>query len=310
MSVVMLFPGQGSQRAGMLHELPDHSVIKQTLTEAEDLLQLKIDQLDSEEALQTTDHVQMSLCIAGVAVSRALASEGVLPDLVAGHSAGAFAAAVASGSLSFKDALHLTRLRGQLMMEAYPQGYGMGVITGMTQRQVEQIRLSIHSEEHPVYIANLNAPTQITVAGQWQAIDQLLTTCKSKGAHTAKRLNVSVPSHCPLLSSVSDQLATALHDMEVSRPLIPYAGNYKGRAIRTAEGIIEDLSLNIAHPVRWHDVTTLFYELGARLFLEMPPGQVLSGLASAAFPEARVEALSSSRLDNAVILAKREQGNR
>lgn len=307
MSVVILFPGQGSQRPGMLHELPDHSVVQQTLTEAEEILQLSIDQLDSEQALLTTDHVQMSLCIAGVAVSRALAAEGILPDLVAGHSAGTFAAAVAAGSLSFKDALYLTRLRGQLMMQAYPEGYGMGVITGMTQRQVEQIRLNMYSDQHPVYIANLNAPTQITVAGEWQAIDQLLTICKSKGAHTAKRLNVSVPSHCPLLSSVSDQLSTALSTMHVSSPRIPYAGNYKGRAIRTADGIIEDLSLNIAHPVRWHEVTTLFYELGARLFLEMPPGQVLSGLASAAFPDARVEALSASRLDNAVILAQREQ---
>lgn len=307
MSVVMLFPGQGSQRAGMLHELPDHVAIKQTLTEAEEILQLSIDQLDSEQALQTTDHVQMSLCIAGVAVSRALAAEGVLPDLVAGHSAGAFAAAVVAGSLSFQDALYLTRLRGQLMMQAYPEGYGMGVITGMTARQIEQIRLKVHSDQHPVYIANLNAPTQITVAGEWQAIDQLLSICKSSGAHTAKRLQVSVPSHCPLLSSVSDQLVTALSKIEVSRPTIPYAGNYKGRAVRTADGIIEDLSLNIAHPVRWHEVTTLFYELGARLFLEMPPGQVLSGLASAAFPEARVESLSASRLDNAVILAKREQ---
>ncbi|MDO3410403.1 malonate decarboxylase subunit epsilon [Saccharibacillus sp. CPCC 101409] len=307
MGVMFLFPGQGGQREGMLRELPEHREVERTLEEASDTLGRDIHEFETAEALRTTDNVQICLCTAGVAVSRLLEAEGARPDFVGGHSAGAFAAAVSCGSLDFADALRLVRLRGRRMRSAYPSGYGMGVVTGLVRRQVEAV---LSAAKLPVYIANLNAPTQIALAGELTALDAVLEACKAKGANRASRLNMSVPSHCELLRPAAQALEEALDSVEVRDPSVPYAGNYKGRALRTAALVREDLARNIAHTVRWHEVVTLFYELGARLFLEMPPGQALTGLARAAFPDARAEALSVTRTDNAALLARRERERR
>ncbi|MDT9719977.1 malonate decarboxylase subunit epsilon [Paenibacillus sp. ClWae2A] len=305
MSVVFLFPGQGTQRPGMLHELPSHPAIQATLHEASEILNMDVLELDTQASLETTDHVQLALCISGVAVARALQEEGVKPAYVAGHSAGAFAAAVISGAITLKDTLPLVRLRGEGMMTAYPEGYGMGVVTGLLRREVEVVVNQIHTEENPVYISNLNAPTQISIAGKLEAIDTVLAVCLKNGARKAIRLNMNVPSHCKLLDPVSLKLTEAIGHIQMNEPLIPYAGNVRGRVLRTANDIGQDLATNIAHPVRWDEVSTLIYELGGRLFLEMPPGQVLSDLAREAFAEARTAALQMTSLESAVVLSER-----
>lgn len=139
MSVVFLFTGQGSQQIGMFHQLPDHPVIEETFHEASEVLKEDIYTLDSEKALSSTVAVQLALLISGVATARALEAEGAAPDLVAGNSVGAFSAAVIANVLEFKDALQFVKLRAILMENAYPKGYGMGVVVGLNERRLSGI---------------------------------------------------------------------------------------------------------------------------------------------------------------------------
>lgn len=297
MSVVFLFPGQGSQCPGMLHALPDHPVVQATLNEAGEALGEDVLSFDDANLLRSTSYVQLCMLIAGVATARALLAKGVVPVMAAGHSVGAFAAAVVAGALEFGDALALVKLRGSCMEEAFPSGFGMGVVLGMTERQllelIEHVKRYAPPDEK-VFLANVNARTQIAVAGTIAGIHSVLQAARSAGARKAAMLPVSVPSHCLLLDSVAARLARELGRIEVRQPCLPLAGNRKARLLRTAEAVREDLALGVAHPVRWHDATTLLYELGARLFVEMSPGRVLTDLVKQSFPEARSVAICES----------------
>ncbi len=139
MMVAFLFPGQGAQVEGLLHQLPEHPEVMRTIEEASEALGLDIDALDSAEALRSTAVVQQALLIAGVATARALMAEHVQPAAVAGMSIGAFGAAAACGTLSFADALPLVRLRGEMMQAAFPGGYGLAAIEGLDEAHLEVI---------------------------------------------------------------------------------------------------------------------------------------------------------------------------
>src|SRR5271154_3563394 len=155
MTIAFLFPGQGSQSAGLLHQLPQHSEVTRTIDEASAVLGLDSAALDTAEALQSTAAVQQALLIAGVATARALMAEQVHPAVVAGMSIGAFGAAVACGTLSFADALPLVRLRGELMETAFPSGYGLAAIEGLNEVQVEGIVERIGTAAFPAYVSNI-----------------------------------------------------------------------------------------------------------------------------------------------------------
>jgi malonate decarboxylase epsilon subunit len=279
MSVAFLFPGQGSQVPGMLHNLPDHAAVTRTLDEISGTLGADVRGLDSDEALQSTVSVQLALLTTGVAVARTLFAEGVKPEAVAGLSVGAFAAAVAAGVLDLGDGVRLVKERAERMVELYPRGYGLGAIIGLTETQVYTLVKNAFTEQDPVYVGNINAPRQIVIAGSNEGMDGVLDAARKSGAHKAVRLHVSEPSHCPLLQPVADALKKSLQAIHLQEPKMVYAGNVTGRPLRTAEAVSEDLATNIAHGVRWYDATTVLKELGCRLFLEMPPGHVLSELA-------------------------------
>ncbi|MEX1031062.1 MAG: malonate decarboxylase subunit epsilon [Paenibacillaceae bacterium] len=306
MKVVFLFPGQGSQQPGMLHDLPDHPVIMATLEEASRVLGMDVLLLDHEKALISTVATQLSLLITSVACARALRAEGTVVDMVAGHSVGAFAAAVIAGSLDFKDALPLVKLRGELMEKAYPNGYGMGVITGLTEQQIEVIINQVSTDAAPVYIANLNEHTQITIAGAIAGMMSAFTSAVTAGAHKTAMLNVHVPSHCKLLAEVSVQLSQAIDKVDFRKPNVPYAGNCRARALRDGEAIRADLAQSIIYPVRWHDAMTLYFELGGRLFIEMRPGRVLSTIVKKSFPCVRAISLCDLDLHSVTRLVTRE----
>jgi malonate decarboxylase epsilon subunit len=306
MSVAFLFPGQGSQVPGMLHSLPDHPAITRTLDEASATLGRDVRDLDSPEALKSTISVQLALVTASVAVARALAAEGVEPEAVAGLSVGAFAAAVHSGVVSFPQAIELVRQRAELMMSLYPTGYGLAAIVGLSEAQVATLVETVHTAQTPVYIGNINAPRQIVIAGSDEGMTRVLEAATKSGARKAERLDVSVPSHCPLLEPVAAALRVTLAGMKLEQPKKIYVGNVKARPLRTAQAVAEDLAANIAHGVRWHDATTVLKELGSGLFLEMPPGHVLSDLARESFlEEVKTLAMSQSTLKSAVHLAAR-----
>jgi malonate decarboxylase epsilon subunit len=290
-SVAYLFPGQGAQTPGFLQRLMaagahDHS-IGDTLREAREILGDDLDSLDSAEGLSSTVNVQIGLLVAGVAITRALAAAGLRPDAAAGLSVGAFGAAVACGAIAFADALRLVRVRAVAMQALYPSGYGMAAIAGLDERRVSELLAKAGGVEAAVFVANVNAPTQIVISGADAALETVIGLARESGAQLAQRLPVSVPSHSPLLNAVSQQLAQAMTDIDVSAPRVPYISNRRARAVRDAAGVREDLVLNVSYPVRWHDSMTLLYELGMRFFVELPPGRVLSGLVQQNFAGAR-----------------------
>lgn len=165
MKILFTFPGQGGQRPGMLAALPDREAI---LTQARAVLGDEVDTLDSADALQHTRAVQLCLLIAGVAWARELQRQGVDPQMVSGLSIGAFPAAVIAGALDFASALRLVALRGDLMEQAYPEGYGLTAIMGLTRPRVEALM-----QGHEVYLANLNAETQFVIAGRDEAMAEV-----------------------------------------------------------------------------------------------------------------------------------------
>ena len=303
MSIAFLFPGQGSQSPGMLHTLPAHPAVTRTLEESSQLLHRNALELDSPEALQSTITVQLALLTAGVAVARALADEGVVPEAVAGLSVGAFAAAVHCGVMSFPDAIQLVRQRAELMQSLFPSGYGLSAIAGLTESQVTDLVAVTHSAATPVYVGNINAPRQIVIAGSDAGMSAVIEAAKKAGAHKASRLQVAVPSHCPLLEPVAQALRATLTGISLQQPQLIYVSNVRARPLRHTDAVAEDLANNIAHGVRWHDATTVLEELGCRLFLEMPPGAVLTALAKEAFPEVRPLSLCLRGLNSALHVA-------
>ncbi len=226
---------------------------------------------------------------------------------MAGLSVGAFAAAVACGTLAFADALPLVRLRGECMERAYPRGYGMLALIGLDERQAADLVERLGGAAAQLFIANVNAPTQIVLAGADAALDAAAAVARQEGARKAERLAVSVPSHCPLLDGVAERLAQALESIRLAAPRMPYVTNVRARAVHDAPGIRDDLIANVARTVRWHDASTVLYERGARLFIEPPPGQVLSRLARAAFPDTRSVAMEETGMETALLLASRER---
>jgi malonate decarboxylase epsilon subunit len=304
-SAAYLFPGQGTQTPGFLHRLPEHPAVRRTLDEAAGALGGDVLMLDTAEALLSTRNVQLSVLVAGVAVARALAHEGMQVDAAAGLSVGAFGAAVACGALGFADALALVKIRGECMEQAYPKGYGMAVVAGLDQRQVAAILERVGGADAQVYIASINAPTQLVVSGADLALEAAMKLARERGARRAERLAVNIPSHSPLLHPVSERLAAAMLTVEFHTPQPPYVSNRRARVVRDAAGVREDLILNVENVVHWHDSVTVLYELGVRFFVEPPPGQVLTRLAQEAFPMARAIAADEVPIRSIVQAAQR-----
>jgi malonate decarboxylase epsilon subunit len=307
MSIAFLFPGQGSQFPGMLHQLIDHPEVERTLAEVSSALHTDVRDIDSEEALDSTVSVQIALITAGVATARALIQNRVEAAVVCGLSVGAFAAAVVADVLSLKDAVELVELRAERMAKLYPTGYGLSAIVGLNEPQVLKIVQAATSDREPVFVANINAPRQIVIAGSDPGMDRVLDQARGQGATKAERLHVSVPSHCPLLQSVADRLQPRLSLVQLRNPKMIYVGNINARAMRTADLVASDLANNIAHGVRWHDATTVAKELGCNIFLEMPPGHVLSDLAKENLPGVSAFAVERDSLARVLRFAQQEQ---
>lgn len=307
MSIAFLFPGQGAQTPGFLHRLlAAHPAVEADFAKASAVLGVDVMTLDEERALQSTVAVQLTTVIASVAMARQCVAQGIEPQAAAGLSVGAFAAAVIADAIDYEAMLPLVRLRATLMEKAYPAGYGLAVVVGLPQRRVAALIAEVHGETSPVYLANLNAPMQFVLAGSIAALDRVLAQARAAGARKAERMAVSVPSHCPLLASVGDALAEAIRQVPMRAPKIPYISNRGARPLREAEAVRDDLARNVMYPVLWHDSTTILYETGVRLFLEMPPGHSLTNLAAAAHEDARALAVEDNRFDTVTVLAQRE----
>ncbi|WP_312516108.1 malonate decarboxylase subunit epsilon [Stutzerimonas nitrititolerans] len=308
MSSMFAFPGQGAQKPGMLHRLPDEPQIAAALAEAGEVLGEDALALDSAEALQSTRAVQLCLLIAGVAGARLLMRDGLRPDYVAGLSIGAYAAAVTAGALDYADALRLVALRGELMQNAYPEGFGMTAVLGLDLGQVEGLLAQVSSPDSPVHLANINADNQLVVAGSDAAMAAVAQRAKALGASCARRLAVSVPSHSALLDAPAAQLAEAFATVSLRTPRLRYLSGTTARPIADPERLRDDLAFNMCRIVDWHGTLRTAYERGVRLHIELPPGSVLTGLARRVFEQGTLVAFDGARLDTLDALLRREVG--
>jgi len=309
MSSFWVFPGQGAQQAGMLHQLPDEPSVRDCLNEAAAALGEDVLALDGDQALKSTRAVQLCLLIAGVASGRLLQARGCTPDYVAGLSIGAYPAAVIARSLSFDDAVRLVALRGELMQSAYPEGYGMTAVIGLEQSSVEAMIAQVNSTGTPVYLANINSDSQLVVAGSTEAMQRVGQLAKAAGAAAVKRLAVSVPSHCALLEAPAQQLAEAFSQVRIEAPKVRYLSGSTARPVLHADKLRDDLAFNMCRVVDWRSTVETAYERGVRLQIELPPGAVLTGLARKVFEQGTAVAFQASRLDSLVALS-REEGTR
>jgi malonate decarboxylase epsilon subunit len=306
MSTLWAFPGQGAQQPGMLHGLPDAAVVRACLDEAGAVLGEEVLALDSAEALHDTRAVQLCLLIAGVACARLLMQRGHRPDYVAGLSIGAYAAAVSAEALDFADALRLVALRGELMQRAYPEGYGMSAILGLDLACVERLLEQANSAGLAVYLANINADNQLVIAGSQAALAQVAERARAIGAGAARPLAVSVPSHCPLLAAPAARLAEAFARVSLQRPRSGYLSSSSARLISDPDKLRDDLAFNMCRVVDWQATLRTAYERGVRLHLELPPGNVLSGLARRQFEPGMVIAFQDARLDTLDAMLRQE----
>lgn len=281
----MLFPGQGSQAAGMLNELSEtDSVVAETWAEASEVLDYDMAHLVADNPdglLDQTEYTQPALVAAGIAVWRTWkARGGADPALIAGHSLGEYTALVAAGALDFGDALRLTRLRGQAMQAAVQPGAGaMAAVIGMSDDAVRDVCAEVTTgDDFLVSAANFNAPKQVVVAGHADAVKVAAERAKANGAKLVKILPVSVPSHCGLMKPAAERLAASLQETPLRCPDISVLHNVDAQPRDSIEGIRSALVAQLSQSVLWSDTIKAMATAGCEVMLECGPGQVLSGL--------------------------------
>ena len=282
MVTAIVFPGQGSQAPGMGKDLAEKfAVARQVFEEADDALGFAISRLCFDgpaEDLQLTENTQPAILTVSVAAYRAMRDAGIdAPAFVAGHSLGEYSALVASGSLSLADAVRTVRARGRYMQEAVPVGTGaMAAVIGGELDAIERICAEA-SRDQVCSIANFNAPNQVVIAGNTEAVDRAVELL-SGVARKVVKLKVSAPFHCALMKPAQDRLAADLERLSFSEPAMPVVTNVDARATTAPDELRDALVRQVSAPVRWVESMQLLIEKGVDTFVEVGPGKVLSGL--------------------------------
>jgi len=296
-NIAFLFPGQGSQSVGMMNGFGDLNIIRDTFTEASDVLGVDLWTMATEanDSINETTNTQPIMLTAGVATWRAWqAASDRLPTTLAGHSLGEYTALVASGAISFKDALPLVRYRAEVMQNAVPAGVGaMAAILGLDDETVRAVCAEAALNE-VLEAVNLNSPGQVVIAGNKAAVDRGMELAKAKGAKRALPLPVSVPSHCALMKPAALQLAEYLKNVTVNVPQIPVLHNADVAAYTDGEKIKDALVRQLYSPVRWVETVQAIAAQGVTQTAECGPGKVLAGLTKRIVAELPCVALTSN----------------
>lgn len=279
----IIFPGQGSQKVGMLTELASHnSIIKETFSEASSVLGYdlwNLIQIGPVEKLNQTHYAQPALLASSVAIWRLWKQKnGKQPILFAGHSLGEYSALVCSGSLDFMSAIKLVRLRGIFMQEAVPLGEGsMSAIIGLNNSDVIDACQQA-KQEQIVAPASFNSPDQIVIAGHTAAVERASILCKKAGAKYILPLPISIPSHCLLMKKAAEKLSKELDLVVLSHPQIPFINNVDVCLESNPKNIKQALIRQMYNPVRWYETIEYLANQGVDILLEMGPGHVLTKL--------------------------------
>jgi [acyl-carrier-protein] S-malonyltransferase len=281
-AIAFLFPGQGSQFAGMGQELAAHyAVARQTFEEADAALGFPLSQLcfaGPDEQLKLTENTQPAILTVSVATLRVLREKGYRCQYAAGHSLGEYSAHVAAGTLSFPDAVRTVRKRGRYMQEAVPAGQGaMAAIINLPPDVVAEVCREAAAGE-VVESANLNSAEQIVISGHQAAVERAAALAKQRGAKRAILLPVSAPFHCPLMQPAQDRLADDLRALMFHDPEFPVIKNIDAEPVTTGDAAREALIRQVTGAVQWERSMRTLIAAGIQYFVEIGPGEVLSGL--------------------------------
>jgi [acyl-carrier-protein] S-malonyltransferase len=282
--IAFLFPGQGSQHAGMGKDLADNfAVARQVFEEANDALGFDLASLcfnGPEEDLKLTANTQPAILTTSIAALRVLETEtGIVPTYAAGHSLGEYSALVCAGALAFADAVCTVRQRGIFMQEAVPVGTGsMAAILGL---DLDTLGKVCHdaAQGQVVAPANFNSAGQVVIAGHTDAVERAVALAKENGAKRALPLPVSAPFHCSLMVPAGERLAEVLAGITTKDMTFPVITNVEAALNQDKTRVNQLLVEQVSAPVRWEDTIACMVNMGIERYIEIGPGKVLAGLA-------------------------------
>ncbi|WP_159715382.1 ACP S-malonyltransferase [Blochmannia endosymbiont of Camponotus nipponensis] len=281
--LAVIFPGQAAQRVGMLKTLAKHySLVEETFAEVSEILGYdiwKLIQCGPSEELNKTYRSQPAILTASVAIWRIWKQQGgCMPRIMAGHSLGEYSALVCSESMDLYSAAKLVMIRGMLMQEVTPYGYGaMSVIIGLNDDMVFKCCRSAQKDQI-VSPAGFNAPGHIVISGHKEAVNRVNLCCKNAGAKHIFMLPISVPSHCALMKPMVEKFRKALEQIVITTPNIPVVNNTDVCIEREPKAIRSALMRQLYTPVRWREIVQYCVHQKIKRFLEMGPGTILTGL--------------------------------
>lgn len=282
MKTAFLFPGQGSQKVGMVQDLfENYDSVKALIKEADETLGFSISKMMFEgpdTELMKTEFTQPAILTASVAVWQVLKEHGLTPDIAAGHSLGEYSALVAAGAISFADAVHTVHLRGRFMQEAVPLGEGgMAAIIGSKPETIVKVCGEVSTEDLPVQAVNFNCPGQVVIAGATAAVEKACEALKEAGARRAIMLKVSAPFHSTLMEPAALRLKEVLDKIDIHDTAIPVVANVNAKEETKADEIRKNLVDQAAHPVHWEESIRNMVAGGVDMTVEAGPGTVLTG---------------------------------
>lgn len=282
MKTAFLFPGQGSQKVGMVQDLfENYDSVKALIKEADETLGFSISKMMFEgpdTELMKTEFTQPAILTASVAVWQVLKEHGLTPDIAAGHSLGEYSALVVAGAISFADAVHTVHLRGRFMQEAVPLGEGgMAAIIGSNPETIVKVCGEVSTEDLPVQAVNFNCPGQVVIAGATAAVGKACEALKEAGARRAIMLKVSAPFHSTLMEPAALRLKEVLDKIDIHDTAIPVVANVNAKEETKADEIRKNLVDQAAHPVHWEESIRNMIAGGVDMTVEAGPGTVLTG---------------------------------